>query len=312
MKKVLLLFLIVKSTLMYAQDDGAVQFYTTSYQTLSRTDYGMIIKKTHNHANIEVNDKLIPVGANYVHIFFDENGNVIGDNIPNGVPWINYVIHVIYRKAAGRSYSFVQTSGKITGETVIKNAVPPERDLKGTIIYAESISVLRPSDKEDVEFQLTRTEDVHNTVTKTTIGTYTIPLSGYYNASIDLGILNSQLHNPTYSLVNSIDGSAKVVKLADDGDRIMTTFMGTIYWSPIVFFEKNILKLDIPTFKLKGRSSVADHNMIERIYPTFGLSINEKTFENIFYGINWEIIRGGSLFIGYHTGKVNIFKGAAN
>jgi hypothetical protein len=67
--------------------------------------------------------------------------------------------------------------------------------------------------------------------------------------------------------------------------------------------------MDVPKFKLKGRSSIADHNLIERIYPTFGLSINENTFQNIFYGVNWEIIRGGSLFLGFHSGKVNIYNG---
>ncbi|HEY1165752.1 MAG TPA: hypothetical protein VGE90_11315, partial [Chitinophaga sp.] len=33
-----------------------------------------------------------------------------------------------------------------------------------------------------------------------------------------------------------------------------------------------------------------------------------KTLENIFYGVNWEIVRGGGIFFGWHWGKVTTFR----
>lgn len=44
----------------------------------------------------------------------------------------------------------------------------------------------------------------------------------------------------------------------------------------------------------------------ERIYPTVGIGLNEDFLDNIFVGGKWEFIRGGSLFVGYHWGKVNV------
>lgn len=46
----------------------------------------------------------------------------------------------------------------------------------------------------------------------------------------------------------------------------------------------------------------------KRIYPTVGVSLSDKVFENIFYGVNWEFARGVSIFGGWHYGKVNTFE----
>ncbi|MCB0768404.1 MAG: hypothetical protein KDB95_14440, partial [Flavobacteriales bacterium] len=34
---------------------------------------------------------------------------------------------------------------------------------------------------------------------------------------------------------------------------------------------------------------------------------SDEAFENLFFGLNWEIARGGSLFFGAHYGRVNTF-----
>jgi len=317
MKKLILLLLCLgASRLCMAQTPGAQTFYNDHYlKFIKATGYGDILTGNAGVVNL-------PIGSDNVHIFFDEYGNLITRNLPNGVPWINYIIHIIHSDANYETYGIVQTSGSITGQIVINNSsasaniqakflksVPTGAD------YSETISQLNPSDKNDISFQLIKTvvDPKTNNATKATIGTYTITMTGYFNASIDVGILNSKLHNPTYSLVNSpTTAGAMVVKSSNNDDRVMTTIMGTIYFSPFSYFEKYILKQDIPKFKLKGRSSIADHSLIERIYPTFGLSINENTFQNIFYGFNWEIIRGGSLFLGWHTGKINVYNSASN
>ena len=321
MKKLFFLLLCVSGpAICLAQSPDALTFFQTNYQTLiTRMDYGEVIKRSGKNPFIIIDQKNIPVGRDYVHVFFDEYGNLVSDNIPNGIPWVNYVIHVIHPKSTGETYDVVQTAGSISGQLVIRNATTTgiatpnavRANVDTTLADEETVSVLSPTDKVDIGFQIIKTVVSSTSATKTPIGPYTITMSGYFNASIDLGILNSKLHNPTYTLVNSASTTGEmVVKAGDNGDRTMTTVMGTIYFSPIVFIEKEIFNIDIPKFKLKGRSSVADHNLIERIYPTFGLSIYDYSFLNIFYGLNWEIIRGGSLFVGFHTGKINVYNGS--
>ena len=51
-----------------------------------------------------------------------------------------------------------------------------------------------------------------------------------------------------------------------------------------------------------------DHKFYERFYPTIGIGVSDKAFENIFYGINWEVARGLSIFGGWHYGKVKTFE----
>jgi hypothetical protein len=83
--------------------------------------------------------------------------------------------------------------------------------------------------------------------------------------------------------------------------------MATFYSSPVIWFEKLLSKKSIPNYKLVGRSFLDDHAIYERIYPTIGLSINQDARENLFFGLNWEFARGGSIFIGGHYGGVNTF-----
>ena len=38
-----------------------------------------------------------------------------------------------------------------------------------------------------------------------------------------------------------------------------------------------------------------------------GVGFTDKTLENLFFGFNWEFARGGSIFAGWHYGKVNVY-----
>ncbi|HEX3385751.1 MAG TPA: hypothetical protein VHS53_11205 [Mucilaginibacter sp.] len=297
-----------------AQSSGAVTFYNTNYASiLKTTPYGYIISKKASPIPAKTAKS---VGADYVHIFVDENGDLISRSLPSGVAWIYYVVHVVYPDSPTQSYNVVQTSGSISGAFIVQNATAaaaapnpgPGGPAPAAPNYTENVFVVGPSDNASIGFQIIKTVTSGVSSVKTTIATYTLPISGYYNASIDVGFFNSKLHNPTYTLVNSpITSGGTVVKAAEAGDRMMTTVMATLYFSPVVFAERLLDKDNVPLFKVKGRSAVADHGLLERIYPAVGLSVNEKTFENIFYGLNWEMIRGGSVFVGFHTGKINTY-----
>lgn len=310
MKKIVLLMtLAIGFIITYAQSEGALRYYEEHYaKHLKNENYGSIIPKGDTTPSGMATKK----SRDYVHIFIDEFGNLISNNLPNGVPWIKYVIHIIHPVYAKENFGVTQTSGVITGSFTIKGigtsqqnpkaAAPKEGD------YGESFDTLSPSDKDNISFQVAKTTIDGMKASKEAVGSYTITMSGFFNASLDIGILNSKLANPTYTLVNSpATTGVMVVKQSDAGDRVMTTVMGTLYFSPVAYFERYVLRNNTPLFKVKGRSSLEDHCLLERIYPTFGLAINEHSFQNIFYGVNWEIIQGGSLFLGWHTGKINTY-----
>jgi hypothetical protein len=127
-----------------------------------------------------------------------------------------------------------------------------------------------------------------------------------YHGSVDVGIINTEVSNPTYSLVTSpTDAQVTVVKKADDGDRVIASAMYTFYVSPVVLLEKIILKDKVSDYRLEGRSFVDDHKFYERIYPTGGIALNKRLLDNIFVGGKWEFVRGGSVFVGWHWSKVN-------
>ena len=296
----------------YSQTTGALNYYTTTYITshvLQAKSYGFIIPKN----TVAPPQVAGTMNSDFVHIFIDEDGNPVSQSLPPGVPWVSYVIHVIHPLVANESYGVIQTSGGISGAFVIQNApAAPAPGGPGVAVgapaYTENIFVLSPSDNANIGFQVSKTVTTGGSSVKTTIGNYTLTISGYYNASINVGLINSQLHNPTYTLVPSPSTSgAMVVKKAGAGDRMMTTVMATIYFSPLAGIKRLVDRDNMPLFKVKGRSMAADHSLFERIYPAVGLSINENTFQNIFYGLNWELFRGASLFAGFHTGKINTY-----
>src|ERR1051326_7189074 len=82
--------------------------------------------------------------------------------------------------------------------------------------------------------------------------------------------------------------------------------MYTFYLSPVVLIEKLFMPSKVQNYKVEGRSFVDDHKIYERIYPTAGIRLNDRLLEDVFLGGKWEFIRGGSLFIGYHSGRINV------
>jgi hypothetical protein len=109
------------------------------------------------------------------------------------------------------------------------------------------------------------------------------------------------------------DPTLKTVSKKQSGNSGIATLMVILYSSPVILLEKCFgLGKDIPDYQLYGRSFLDDHMWYERIYPCIGVKITDKVFENLFFGVNIELARGGSFFIGAHYGKVNVFKNNFN
>ncbi|MGS2727352.1 hypothetical protein ACU8DI_12145 [Psychroserpens sp. BH13MA-6] len=256
-------------------------------------------------------------GKDYVHIFLDGFGNSILNAIPQGSPEVTYIVHIITsiktENMKNVRYSVKQTAGDIDDILVFRNTGKLDNfifEAAGEIYdYYHSEYALRESNK-DITFEVYKGVTDGAKTVNTKLNTLTIPIK-IYNGSFDIGLLKSDLSNPTFTFsASATDPNLGNVKRDESGSRGMVTAMATFYGSPVLAFKRFILgqKEQVPDYKLTGRNYVSDHKLFERIYPAVGLSINDNTFENIFYGFNWEVVKGASLFAGWHYGKINDFE----
>lgn len=281
---------------------------------LTATQYGLTLRRGTGLADY--------VGNNCVHVFFDHRGNSLFSTIPQGISNMKYVVHIVYladaKDPGGTSYSVRQTQGEFSDALSILNGDLPiptrfsnQSEGGGCPHRWEwkiTSFVLRTS-TNNIEFQIYRNADGLDkngrfTSKSTHLSTNTIPMSKVYHASIDIGFINSRLSDPTFTLVSSAQGDTTVVKRGESGDRGFVTLMATFYTSPVMLLKR---KGTIPDFKRTGRNFLDDHEWYERIFPCVGVGISDEAFENLFLGLNWEFARGGSLWFGYHYGRVNVY-----
>jgi hypothetical protein len=236
--------------------------------------------------------------------------------VPQGISNAQYVVHIIYpftnNDPNAISYTVKQKSGSYSSALLFNNTGikdnNPFKPQSGTRYdgISERIFLLGTS-TDDLSFDI-KTSTQNSPSTKTVLENYTIKMAPVYHGSFDIGLLRTNLSNPTYELTTLPGTTDKVVKLTNDSPKGVVTLMASFYTSPIILLEKAFGRKKIPYYKLTGRNFLDDHKFYERIYPTIGVGINDKSFENIFYGFNWEIARGLSIFGGWHYGKVNTFE----
>ena len=256
----------------------------------------------------------------YVHIFFDQYGNNLIGTVPQGISNNQYIVHILYPGYSDRQdniyYSVKQKTGSFSSALLYNNTgilnqvgnnFQGAEDKNYDKWHEQTFDLGIATDDLTFDIVATTIDDDGKAVTGI-LQTYTVKMSPVYHGTFDIGLINSTLANPTYSLVTSpTDPTSKVVKVADDGNRGIVTVMATCYTSPVILIEKALGK-KIPNYKLTGRNFLDDHGFFERIYPTIGVSIGSKTLENLFFGLNWELARGLSIFGGGHWGKINTFR----
>jgi hypothetical protein len=277
------------------------EYLQKNYSTLESTPFGYI----------DPTDK-----QRKIHLFFDYLGNSLLSTIPSGISNAQYIVHIIYPFSLADpnkvSYSIKQKSGSFSSALLFNNSNINTNGLFKTQSgekydgITERAFVLGTS-TDDLTFDIiAATKD--NQINKTVLETYTIKMSPVYHGSFDVGLIRTNLSNPTYSLVQDPNSTNQVVKQTDESPKGVVTVMASFYVSPIILLESVFGKKKIPFYKLTGRSFLDDHKFYERFYPTIGIGVSDKAFENIFYGINWEVARGLSIFGGWHYGKVKTFE----
>lgn len=261
-------------------------------------------------------------GNSYSHIFLDQYGNTVLSTIPQGIANRKYVVHVFYlvekEAISDVRYSVVKTKGSFNSSLVFfnDNQIPTGLTESGgvdntirtkTYVWKEDVFLIDGA-SNDIEFEVYRNDakgQVFN-ANKTKLATHTIKMTKVYHGSFEVGLLNSDLENPTFQLL-PLNATDSTVKKSDGGNRGVVTAMATLYSSPIVVIRK-LFGGRVLDHQLFGRSYFDDHKIYERIYPTIGVKLGDNAFENLFYGFNWEFARGGNIFVGWHYGKVNTFE----
>ncbi|MCI9843623.1 hypothetical protein [Flavobacterium pectinovorum] len=251
-----------------------------------------------------------------VNIYIDYRGNNLLTTIPQGISNAQYVVHVITPYSSKdlnpTIYTIKQRSGSFDDALNFRNTGAANTFKENGAIKYETVrddKFLLSTATDNIDFDLVAVQNQNSTITKTVIENYTIKMTPTYQGSFDIGFVKTELANPTYSLINSPDGLTQTVKVTDDGkSEGVATIMATFYYSPIVILESLLGKKTIPFYKLNGRNFLDDHKIYERFYPTVGVGLNDKVFENLFIGINWEVVRGFALFYGWNYRKVNTFE----
>lgn len=250
-----------------------------------------------------------------IHIYVDYRGNNLMTTIPAGISNAEYVVHVIspYNSQDPNpvSYTIKQRSGTFNDALNFRNADLAnnyQKQAGETYTDIRDEQFILSTSTDNISFDLVAVSEKDNTVTKTPIESYTINMTPTYHGSFDVGFLQTELTNPAYSLVNSPDGIFQTVKKTSKGDKEgVATIMATFYYSPVIMLESLFGSKKVPPYKLNGRNFLDDHKFYERFYPTVGVGLNDKVFENFFIGVNWEIVRGFAVFYGWNYRKVNTF-----
>lgn len=303
------------------------QELTRLFPSLTSTEFG-----------IQVNSSIINgysnLGSLYTHIFLDQFGNTLLGAIPQGISNRQYIVHIIYFTNGAIpsqiSYSVRQTKGSFNPSLVFNNAgrlggfsfqstgsTPPVPI--NYVWYHQEFLLRTATDDAEIEvYRNVTTQQSPFDIQTTLIAKHTINMSPIYHGSFDIGLLRTNLENPDYTLVD-LPGSTtgeKTVKKSNSGPSGVVTAMATFYFSPLYFVRwlrdnaksaTSTSKKNLPKYKIYSRSLLDDHGLFERIYPTVGVALNDKAFQNLFVGVNWEIARGGSFFAGWHFGRVNTF-----
>lgn len=245
-----------------------------------------------------------------IHIYIDYRGNNLLTTIPQGIADAQYIIHVISPKSldpTAPTYTIKQRTGLFKDRRDFRNSNAKEIDLhSNTLEGIRDQPFLLSTSTENISFDLiSKTQELPK---GNPVESYTIQMTPTYPGSFDIGFVKTELTNPTYSLLNSPDGLAQTVKVTDDGkSEGVATIMATFYYSPVVILESIFGKKPVPFYKLNGRNFLDDHEIYERFYPTVGVGLNDKVFENLFFGINWEVVKGFGIFYGWNYRKVNTF-----
>ncbi|WP_034242418.1 hypothetical protein [Aquimarina atlantica] len=158
-----------------------------------------------------------------------------------------------------------------------------------------------PYTSNNVTFNINKTESVDGVAQKLNLSTYSLNINKVYHVAIGASFISTNLGKPDFD-VFPLNDSENTINVVNSEDRTMATFNVIFYWKPTIdFIAKKLRGKDHIT---RGRDVLKEATWLERLNPTFGVSLNNEWRENFFTGLTFEFARGGSLIAGWHYGKV--------
>jgi hypothetical protein len=237
---------------------------------------------------------------NIVHIYVDENGNLIKTGIPTTAKESYlYQVHLLYE---------ANDCNKAAYEFTYDGAYSPKFNILNTG-EKSSVAELNASQDDDAEpvikelefavigpftdeFEIKLVKKVKGEKDRILLN-HKIDIAKLYHVSISTGLLYSSLRNPQ-NIEAFTKANGETTLVADDPrDRGMLTVMATFYpWGRSFLFP--------PEGGIFDRS---------RLGVQVGTRLDDKIAENFFAGISHDFARGGTFSYGVHYGRRNYVAG---
>lgn len=268
-----------------------IQEQAEDYVT-SKTGY----KKHHsNKTNLFLED-------NIVHIYVDENGNLIKTGIPTTAKESYlYQVHLLYEANNCHSAVYEFTYDGVyspkfninnTGEKSTAAELNASQDNDADPVIKElNFAVIGPFTDE---FSIKLVKKVKGEQDRTLLD-HKIDVAKLYHVSISTGLLYSSLRNPQ-NIKTLTKANGERTLIADDPrDRGVLTVMATFYpWGrSFLFPPEGKFFLDKSRFGIQ-----------------VGTRLGDELAENFFAGFSHDFARGGTFSYGLHYGRRNYVAGA--
>lgn len=287
------------------KDAGGIKNLTSTFTIAPPAPVGITTEQWMTTKMITINGKQVSLGKiydnqeryekeqNMAYLIVDENGNLLGNN-PVNIDQDDVIILIVIgdqTTISNFSVDFVGTYAPVdlqmrSFEKPAANfnqnaAVPPTLDAK--------VFTRGPFTSETVEVKVKKSG--------TLIATYSLRVNKLFHLGFGVGVNITDLIDPDFE-ITAIDATTNTITSKNDSKRTIFSLNVVWYWrSTLLYWQRgsNITR---------GRDVLKEPMLIERINPTFGISLDGKMRDNIFAGVNFEFARGGSINLGYHWGKV--------
>lgn len=237
--------------------------------------------------------------TNRIYLFFDERGehirrmpvNVDADDI--------FTIFIRVPKGVETKYSVTVTEGEYSPSDLTLRGAEDIRDAVAKAVAKMEISwtyvryEFGPYTTDYFKFTINFKKDEETQILKP----HKIKINKLYHAGFGVSFLKTELENPSFDTAPLTDTTNTIIAL-DEGKRSIITVNVIWYWR---IFHWDFWKGSALT---EGRDILKELPWYDRIYPTFGVSLDGKFRENFFYGFVYEFARGANITYGWHYGKV--------
>jgi hypothetical protein len=280
----------------------ALIFFTLNSfsQALTYNQYRDYVLEKYDFKKNYDSQKNIYLKDNIVHIFIDEQGNLIETGIPTtAIEKYSYKLHLLTNTETIKNTTFeysyrgeykptLNIQNETLNEVNSENPLAEKKPKPKIIEY--SYAIIGPF---TTDFTITLKKKIP---AETTILERTINVAKTYHVTISTGLFMTTLKNPT-NIKESTNSKGETTLVADDKNTRGLVSLNA------VFYPKGRSFLFPPSGGLLSP---------ERFGVLIGTQIDKDQFENFIGGIQFDFARGGSVAFGAHYGRRTTVAGYKN